>query len=133
MRKGAEGGCQCGRVRYRLEGEPRGLAACHCRDCQRQSGSAFGLSLAVPKESFRLTSGDVRTFTVPCDSGRLKECAFCPECGTRIYHAGVLGVSVKAGTLDDTSQLRPEAHYWTARKQPWVQLPDGVPCFPDDG
>jgi hypothetical protein len=133
VQDGAQGGCQCGAVRYRLEGGPRRLAACHCRDCQRQSGSAFGLSLDVPEEAFRLLSGELRSFTLACDSGRSKECAFCARCGTRIYHRGAWGMSVKAGTLDDTSKLRPDAHYWTKRMQPWVQIPEGVPRFPDDG
>jgi hypothetical protein len=78
-RRTLEGGCQCGAVRYRLEGEPRGLAACHCRDCQRQSGSAFALSLDVRNDDFRLLSGELRSFTVRCDSGRVKEFAFCLE------------------------------------------------------
>ena len=133
MQAGAQGGCQCGEVRYRLGAEPRGLTACHCLDCQRQSGSAFGLSLDIAKPAFQLLSGRLESFSVRCASGRSKECAFCPRCGTRIYHAGEWGVSVKAGTLDDTSQLHPEAHYWTARKQPWVEIPAGVPSFPDDG
>lgn len=133
MRAGAQGGCQCGEVRYRLAAEPRQLTACHCLDCQRQSGSAFGLSLDVPKEGFELLSGRLASFRVRCDSGRSKECAFCPSCGTRIHHSGEWGVSVKAGTLDDTSQLRPEAHYWTGRKQPWVEIPAGIPSFVDDG
>ena len=133
MRKGAEGGCQCGRVRYRIEGTPRKLAVCHCRDCQRQSGSAFALSLDVPPEAFKLVSGELKTFSVLCDSGRAKECAFCGSCGTRIYHRGEWGMSIKAGTLDDTSGLEPDAHYWTKRKQPWVHIPAGVQCFTDDG
>ena len=128
-----EGGCQCGSVRYRLEAEPTGLAVCHCRDCQRQSGSAFALSLDVPAEAFRLLSGELRTFEASCASGRTKECAFCPRCGTRIYHRGAWGMSIKAGTLDDTSRLVPGAHYWTKRKQPWVAIPEGVRCFRDDG
>jgi len=133
MRDGPEGGCQCGRVRYRIEGTPRKLAACHCRDCQRQSGSAFALSLDVPPEAFKLVSGELQIFSVLCDSGRTKECAFCGSCGTRIYHRGEWGMSVKAGTLDDTSGLNPDAHYWTKRKQPWVQIPAGVRRFTDDG
>jgi hypothetical protein len=120
-------------VRYRLEAEPNHLTVCHCRDCQRQSGSAFGLSLDVPPESFGLLSGELRTFEVTCASGRTKECAFCPRCGTRIYHRGAWGMSVKAGTLDDTSRLVPDAHFWTVRKQPWVVIPDGVRCVSDDG
>ena len=133
MESPMEGGCQCGTVRYRVEGTPLGLAICHCSGCQRQSGSAFGMSLAVPPDAFRLLSGELKTFTTPCDSGRTKECAFCPACGTRIHHRGEADLSIKAGTLDDTSALRPDAHYWTDRKQSWVPIPDGVPCFSDDG
>ena len=133
MRDFLQGGCQCGDVRYRLEGEPRGLAACHCKGCQRQSGSAFGLSLDVPKEAFRLLSGELRTFTVRFDSGRSKDCAFCVRCGTRIHHCGEWGMSIKAGTLDDTSSLCPDVHCWTSEKQAWVQIPPGVRCIPDDG
>ena len=127
-----DGGCQCGRVRYRVEGRPLGLTACHCTECQRQSGSAFGMSLAVPAGAFQLRSGLLKTFEVKCDSGRMKTCAFCPDCGTRIYHQTKNGMSVKAGTLDDTSWLKPDRHYWTMRKQSWVVIPDGVPQFTDD-
>lgn len=133
MRRGAEGGCQCGVVRYRLEGGLGRLTACHCRDCQRQSGSAFGLSLNLPAEAFQLLSGELKKFTVVCDSGRTKDCAFCGSCGTRIHHSGEWGMSIKAGTLDDTSGLSPEAHYWTKRKQPWIDIPEGAQCFADDG
>jgi len=127
------GGCQCGHVRYEICREPLGLAVCHCKECQRQSGSAFGMSLAVPDGAFELRSGVLKRFYIKCDSGRIKTCAFCPECGTRIYHQTVNGMSVKAGTLDDTSWLKPDAHYWTMRKQPWVAIADGVPQIIDDG
>ena len=129
-----DGGCQCGRVRYRFDGEPLGLAVCHCTECQKQSGSAFGMSLAVASASFRLIAGELKTFTVLCDSGRTKHCSFCADCGTRIHHrTDDAFLSIKAGTLDDTSWLSPDAHYWTKRKQPWVQIADGVSCFSDDG
>ncbi len=129
-----EGGCQCGRVRYRLEGEPLELTVCHCTGCQRQSGSAFGMSLAVPREAFRLLSGELKAFTTVCDSGRTKECAFCPSCGTRIYHQGLEAtMSIKPGTLDDASSLEPGAHYWTKSKQSWVLIPEEARCFNDDG
>jgi hypothetical protein len=127
-----EGGCQCGRIRYRLEGEPLMLAVCHCTECQRQSGSAFGMSLVVPKHALRLLAGTPRTFTRSADSGRTVLCAFCPDCGIRIYHEPTYlrdVVNVKPGTLDDTSGLVPGAHAWTKRKQSWVLIPEGVPCF----
>jgi hypothetical protein len=128
-----DGGCQCGRVRYRVEREPFGLAVCHCTECQRQSGSAFGMSLAIASSAFKLQSGELKAFEVKCDSGRIKTCAFCSECGTRIYHQIRNGMSIKAGTLDDTSWLKPDSHYWTKRKQSWVALPDGVAQVIDDG
>ncbi len=134
MARTLEGGCQCGHVRYAIDGEPLGLAVCHCNGCQRQSGSAFGMSLAVPAERFALVRGGLRSFEVDCDSGNRKVCSFCPECGVRIHHdCGDGELSIKAGTLDDRTWLRPAAHYWTAAKQAWVALPDGVPSWPDDG
>lgn len=133
MTEERSGGCQCGYLRYEVTKRPVGLAVCHCTECQRQSGSAFGLSLGIPEGAFRLTSVTLKTFAVVCDSGRRKTCAFCPECGTRIYHQTVNGMSLKAGTLDDTSWLRPDAHYWTMRKHPWVTIAEGVRKFSDDG
>lgn len=125
------GGCQCGDVRYTIRGEPLGLAVCHCSECQRQSGSAFGMSMIVPREAFSVT-GETRSFTRKTDAGGELECVFCPRCGTRLYHSpSRLGavLNVKAGTLDDTSGLAPSAHVWTKRRQPWVVIPEGVPCF----
>ncbi len=123
------GGCQCGGIRYEVTGAPRQVVVCHCVDCQRQSGSAFGMTLVVREENFRLTQGEPKTFTSKSDAGRAKLGAFCPRCGTRIYHKpewrkGM--VSVKPGTLDDTSMLKPDIHIWTGSKQPWITIPDDV-------
>lgn len=92
------------------------------------------MSLAIRASSFRLTKGALRSFTVQWDSGRAKTCTFCPDCGARIYHqTNPAGMSVKAGTLDDTANLTPTAHYWTKRKQTWVVIPAGARCVEDDG
>ena len=120
-----EGGCQCGAVRYQVQGDPVATGICHCTECQRQSGSAFGMSFIVPKAAFRLLNGQLKTFTRESESRRSVVCAFCPDCGNRIYHeaqwmAGVL--NIKPGTLDDTSFLQPRAQIWTAKKQPWLDL-----------
>ena len=123
------GGCQCGKVRYELSGEIYRLNICHCKDCQRQSGSAFGMSLVIPKESFKLTSGELKTFQLSADSGRVKTCAFCPDCGVRIYNQTSALNSLKPGTLDDTSWLMPDGHYWTKSKQGWFVLPNNIPCY----
>jgi hypothetical protein len=81
------------------------------------------MSCIVPRQAFHLLSGTLKTFTRTSDSRRPVVCAFCPECGTRIYHEtqwleGVL--NIKPGTFDDTSFLRPTAQVWTAKKQEWL-------------
>lgn len=126
------GGCQCGRVRYRIAGAPKAVTACHCTECQRQSGSAFGMSVVVAHEQLALESGELRSFARAGESGGVVEGFFCAECGTRIYHrvARMPGtLNVKAGTLDDTSRLVPAVHVWVASKQPWLPLPEGAVAF----
>ncbi len=132
MKDPREGGCQCGQVRYRIEADPLALGICHCTECQRQSGSAFGMSLIVPVESFRLLSGVPKVFSRSAASGNHIDCYFCPDCGTRIYHdpESMKGsLNIKAGTLDDTSWLEPAFQVWTRSKQPWVVVPDGLRSF----
>jgi hypothetical protein len=124
------GGCQCGQVRYRIDADRvKTLCCCHCRDCQKQSGSAFGMSLIVPREAFVLERGSPSVWEHRSARGSLKRAHFCPRCGGRIFHdAGEASalVSVKAGTLDDTAALQPAGHLWTRRAQAWVQLPAGA-------
>ena len=122
-----EGGCQCGAIRYRLLRAPVALYACHCRNCQKQSSSAFGLSMWVERDAVTFSGAEPRTYRTRGDSGREKLCAFCPDCGTRLYHAGggvraegSTMLSMKAGTLDDTSAVAPTCHLWTKRAQPWM-------------
>ncbi len=120
-----EGGCQCGAVRYRVTGRPLTFYVCHCTDCQRQSGSAFGESLQVRAADLDV-SGTVAEFQRMATSGRRMRCMFCPGCGTRLWHARAEGseaVSLKAGTLDAPGGLRPVAHIWTASRQRWVEIP----------
>jgi hypothetical protein len=125
-----KGGCQCGAVRYEVVGAPRQVIVCHCSECQRQSGSAFGMTMVIDEGALRLTQGELKTFARKADSGREVLGAFCPQCGTRIYHKlewrpGAL--SLKPGTLDDTSWLKPQVHIWTDSKQRWLDIPAGVP------
>ncbi|MCK0128139.1 GFA family protein [Erythrobacter sp. F6033] len=123
------GGCQCGAVRYRIRAERLACYACHCRECQKQSASAFGISVPVAQDNFTL-EGEVLMWRRPTDSGSFTNCYFCAECGTRIYHAGESRpskVTIKGGSLDNASELAPVAHIWTISKQAWVVLPEGIP------
>jgi hypothetical protein len=120
------GGCQCGAVRYEVAAEPRALYVCHCRECQKQSASAFGVSLVVPRDALRLTRGDVRTWSRRADSGRTLECLFCGACGSRLWHAGVGAdtVTLKGGSLDRPPDLTAAVHIWTSRKLSGVVIPE---------
>ena len=122
------GGCQCGSVRYVVTTEPIRLVACHCRECQRQSGSAFAMSMPVKKNGLTVT-GPTKQSTRLADSGYEVTGVFCPECGVRIYNLLQSApdiVAIKPGTLDDTSWLRPGAFIWMKSAQGWVAVPDGV-------
>jgi len=125
MGKTLEGGCQCGTVRYRVTGRPLTFYACHCKECQKQSASAFGLSLRIEASDFDLLSGQPKFWERPADSGDTTVCAFCPVCGSRLYHFGRREpeiLSLKAGSLDDTAGLAPVGHIWVRSKQAWVDL-----------
>lgn len=133
----ASGGCQCGQVRYTMTPAHSIVYACHCRECQKQSSGAFGLSMPVRMSAIRF-DGDMAVYGRPTDSGAVTTCFFCPRCGSRIYHrdstAGEF-ISLKAGTLDDTSVLCLVAHLWVRRKQPWIRIDPELPSFdtqPDD-
>ena len=118
-----DGGCQCGEIRYRLNCEPIVVYACHCTDCQKQSSSAFGISVWVPVKAFRLTNGELKFWVTQSDSGNTKQCAFCADCGSRVFHAAQDQpeiFSVKGGTLDQAQLFRPAGHIWTSSGLPWA-------------
>jgi len=124
------GGCQCGSLRYEITEAPRLTYACHCTDCQRLTSSAFSMAVVVAGEAFRLTKGEPRPLQKTADSGRVSTRWVCPECGSWICGAPRPGSrNVRAGTLDDTSWLRPTVHFWTRSKQPWIALPEGDRIF----
>jgi hypothetical protein len=127
-----EGGCQCRAVRYRIASEPVVVCACHCTTCQKQSVSAFGLAARFQKESFELMSGEHACFHFPGTQSHSFTNSFCQDCGTRIHHVHSRFpnlVSLKPGTLDDTSWLTPTFHVYTRSAQPWMPIPDNVPSF----
>lgn len=131
---GLTGGCQCGSVRYEITGEPLSVYVCHCRECQKQSASAFGISVIVPADAFKVISGVVKKWSRNTDTGRTLLCMFCANCGSRIWHASPTPevVSVKGGSLDAPLDLSSAIHIWTARKLPGVVIPDGARQFPGE-
>jgi hypothetical protein len=126
-----EGGCACGAVRYRLASDPLFVNCCHCLSCQRQTGSAFVINLLIEADRVELLAGDPQPIDVPRDDGSKQRIFRCPKCQVAVYSQyGRPGVSfVRGGTLDEPSDIAPDAHIFTRSKLPWVKLPDSVPAF----
>jgi len=125
------GGCLCGAIRYELANTPAMTGVCHCKNCQRQAGSAFSTLAGVPKSEFTLTAGELKLYVDgDTKSGNSVERWFCGNCGSPVYSA--LGsqpdsIFLKTGTMDDTSGFDPQFHVWCDTKQNWVELKEGVP------
>lgn len=119
-----EGGCLCGRVRYRVEGKAGFTGICHCTHCQKQSGSAFSIIIGV-RASALSVEGELSTYEDRAESGKGLKRQFCPNCGSPLFSIGegTPGiVYVKAGTLDDTDSLSPNVELWTDSEQSWLKL-----------
>jgi hypothetical protein len=132
MTNALEGGCACGRVRYRLKSEPMFVHCCHCRDCQRQTGSAFVINALIETDRIEVLSGAPEPTPVPTDSGSPHDIYRCAECKTALwsdYGRRPAIRFVRVGTLDDASTPVPDVHIYTRSKLPWVALPAGLPAF----
>jgi len=119
-----EGGCLCGAVRFSFDVTPAMVAACHCTDCRRQSGSAYSMNVGVPTAALNL-SGKPKVFEHPGGSGQTVHRHFCGDCGSPIAsEIDVMpGMSfVKAGTLDDPSWVKPGVEVWCDSKLAWSTL-----------
>ena len=125
------GGCQCGAVRYRLQGPLPAAYACHCGECKKQTASAFSLSVPIDTAQLRWT-GDPAMFETTAFSGARKLCYFCAACGTRLWHRGSedsASATLKVGTLDDPSGIEPMGHLWVSKIHPGISIAANVPAF----
>ena len=132
MKKKLEGGCACGAVRYRLTTAPLFVHCCHCRDCQRQTGSAFVLNAIIETDRIKLLKGTPKRVTLPTDSGRPHDVYRCAKCQTALwsdYGRRLVMSFLRVGTLDDASMLPPDVHIFTRSKLPWVGLPKNARAY----
>ena len=130
-----EGRCTCGQVRYRLTSMPMFVHCCHCRWCQRETGSAFVINALIEADRVELLDGEPEIVMTPSASGRGQKISRCPSCRVAVWsnYAG-FGDEVRfvrVGTLLEPDRLPPDIHIFTASKQPWVVLPDDVPAVPE--
>ncbi|HEX7638666.1 MAG TPA: GFA family protein [Burkholderiaceae bacterium] len=130
-----DGGCDCRAIRYRLHARPLFVHCCHCRWCQRETGSAFAINALIERDRVELLAGEPELVHTPSASGIGQRIARCPACRLAVWsHYGGAGeriAFVRVGTLDDPDACPPDIHIFTSTKQPWVLLPPDVPAVPE--
>jgi hypothetical protein len=132
MTKPHTGGCLCGAVCYECSGEPVNIAHCFCTDCQKSSGTQMSTNLLVPTGSVKVTRGKLAQYAKKGDNGKTVTRFFCAACGSTLWSEGevVPGVRIlKAGSLDDSSWVKPGASIFMDSAPKWAALPQGVATF----
>ena len=126
------GGCACGAIRYESAVEPLMALNCHCRDCQRATGSAYASAVFVPASAFTVAKGSPRFHVVTAESGNRVSRGFCAECGSPLFatSSDYPAVVVFASSLDDPGRHRPTMDVWTSSAQPWDVMDASLPKHP---
>ncbi|MGB0955670.1 MAG: GFA family protein [Panacagrimonas sp.] len=127
------GGCLCGQVRYQSDAEPLMTAICHCKSCQKQTGTAYSALLGVPADALRVEGAPKVYQDQGLESGQPVYRSFCGNCGSPLFSDvdAFPGVRfLKAGTLDDASWLQPQVQFWCETEQPWVGDVNQIPRVP---
>lgn len=131
-----KGHCLCGAVEYESSADPMSFVLCHCRDCQYISGGEPAAAVIVPKDSFRVTKGEVKSYRSNAESGNSVVRQFCPECGTSMFVGSSAKPelwAIKAGSLDDPSRLKPTVFIWMQSAQPWAHKDTSIPSLDKQG
>lgn len=125
-----EGGCLCGGVRFRVTGKLGPAGYCHCKQCQRASGSAFAANAPARTKYFELVAGEDLLREFESSAGKYR--AFCGRCGSPIYSRRETEPELRTlrlGTLDGDPERRPVAHLWVRSKAPWHEIADALSQF----
>lgn len=129
------GHCTCRRIRYEITSKPLFVNCCHCRWCQRETGSAFAINAMIETDRIVLTADAPELVDTPSNSGRGQKVMRCPTCRVALWShypgAGLRFAFLRVGTLEDPDACPPDIHIFTDSKQPWVVLPEGVPAVPE--
>ncbi|HYL71266.1 MAG TPA: GFA family protein [Candidatus Dormibacteraeota bacterium] len=130
----AEGRCTCQAVRFALRSAPLVVHCCHCRYCQRETGSSYVLNAVIEADRVVLLKGAPETVLTPSASGKGQKIARCPVCRVALWStytgAGEALRFVRVGTLENPDLLPPDIHIYTESKQPWVVIPEGARSVP---
>jgi hypothetical protein len=126
------GNCQCARVTVTLARQPVVVNMCHCANCQRRSGSPFGMAVWLTEADVAIT-GPVRVYVSQSDKGRTVTNRFCPDCGSTIAFAVEINpgmVAVPAGLFADPTCPPPLRSVFEERRHPWIAVPEGATRLP---
>ncbi len=126
------GQCLCGGVRVALAADPAMVNMCHCADCQRRSGSPFGMAVWLAEADVTI-SGETRAFVHVSDKGRELVNRFCPTCGSTICYTAALNpgmIAIPAGLFADPATPPPQRSVFEERRHPWVAVPEGAVRLP---
>jgi len=130
-----DGGCTCRFVRYRMTTKPLFVHCCHCRWCQRETGTAFALNAMIESDRVLLLQGEVEVVDTPSNSGKGQKISRCPRCRIALWSnyagAGDAVRFVRVGTLDEPDRLPPDIHIFTSSKQAWVVLGPEARAVPE--
>jgi len=121
----SKGGCLCGAIRYEVQGEPLRVFGCHCRDCQKSSGSVMHLGIVFARSNLAILTGEPASYAHKGDSGRKIVRHFCANCGSGIYNEPEVipdAIVLKWGSLDDASSVSPSYELYTRSKPDWLEL-----------
>lgn len=124
------GGCLCGNIRYKCSAAPIVMVNCHCRDCQKATGTAYAAAMLIPKDAVAI-AGDAKYYDVTGDSGGIVGRGFCPNCGSRLFSKPPIPelMGIMAGSLDDPSWFQPAMDVYAASAQPWDYMNPDLPKF----
>ena len=117
----ADGGCRCGKVRFRLKAPPQMELACHCRGCQRMTASAFSTTVMMAANDFELLGGETEIGGIHGDQGRHHHCSWCKSWVYTEVVDHPETINVRATLLDDPYWFAPWAETQTAEKLPWAE------------
>jgi hypothetical protein len=127
------GGCLCGAIRYTVSVPITELRMCHCRDCQKSTGTAGSVNAMIKSDTIRITQGTPKRYSVTADSGRTLHRFFCGDCGSPLFSRRELtpeNTGLRIGTLDDSSNMRITANIWTTSARPWAYIDPASQQFP---
>ena len=125
------GGCMCGAIRYAVSGEIVRMVNCHCDDCRKNTGAAFATNLFFDEKDVKVTAGETRSFEHTSDAGNRKIKEFCPTCGSQLF-SSTIGrplKSIKVGSIDDASFVKPTANLYCKRALPFSHIAEETKNF----